>query len=112
MKRPELKRSLVLEAPQDTATGSGGIARAWVALGRLWAEIRAGAGREGDSVEVVTARVPLRITVRGAPVGAPSRPQAGQRFRDGTRLFAILAVAEADPGGRYLTCFAREEDPA
>lgn len=112
MRRPDLKRSLVLEAPQDVATGSGGIARTWVTLGRLWAEIRAGAGRDGAAEEVVTARVGLRITVRGAPPGAPSRPQAGQRFRDGTRIFAILAVAEADPAARYLTCHAREEDPA
>ncbi|HSF62824.1 MAG TPA: head-tail adaptor protein [Paracoccaceae bacterium] len=112
MRRPDLRRSLVLEAPEETATGSGGIARAWVALGRLWAEIRAGTGRDGQGVEVVTAQVALRITVRGAPVGSPARPQAGQRFRDGLRVFAILAVAEADPGGRYLTCFAREEDPA
>lgn len=112
MRRPALKRSLVLEAPQDTATGTGGVSRAWVVLGRLWAEIAAGAGRDREGVEVMTAQVALRITVRGAPLGAPSRPQAGQRFRDGLRVFAVLAVAEADPAGRYLTCFAREEDPA
>ena len=55
--------------------------------------------------------VPYRVTVRGAPVGSPSRPKAGQRFREGTRLFLIQAVTERDQFGRYLTCFAREEVP-
>jgi head-tail adaptor len=47
--------------------------------------------------------------VRGAPVGVPSRPEAGQRFREGSRVYRIEAVAEKDPQGRYLTCFATEE---
>jgi head-tail adaptor len=50
-----------------------------------------------------------RIVVRAAPPGAPSRPQAGQRFREGGRLFAIRAVAEAGGAGRFLVCFAEEE---
>ena len=53
-----------------------------------------------------------RITVRAAPVGAPSRPRPDQRFREGARVFRILAVAERDAVGRYLTCFAEEEEPA
>ena len=55
--------------------------------------------------------VPYRVTVRGAPTGAPSRPKAGQRLREGARLFLIQAVTERDQFGRYLTCFAREEVP-
>lgn len=47
-----------------------------------------------------------RVTVR-----AVARPKPGQRFREGSRVFAILAVAERDPAGRYLTCFCREEGP-
>ena len=46
-----------------------------------------------------------------APVASPSRPKAGQRLVEGTRLFLIQAVTERDPDGRYLTCFAREEVP-
>jgi head-tail adaptor len=53
--------------------------------------------------------VTCRITVRGAPVGAEQRPRPDQRFRDGSRLFRILAVTERDAAGRYLLCFAREE---
>ena len=58
------------------------------------------------------ARMGFRITVRAAPQGAPSRPTPLQRFRDGARLFAIEAVTEADPEGRFLVCFAREEEGA
>ncbi len=54
------------------------------------------------------SQVPLKITVRAAPVGAPSRPRADQRFRAGSRLFHILSVTEADPMGRFLLCQARE----
>jgi head-tail adaptor len=51
-----------------------------------------------------------RITVRAAPQGAPSRPKPSQRFRDGARIFSIDAVTESDPGGRFLVCFATEEE--
>ncbi|MCE8471036.1 head-tail adaptor protein, partial [Rhodovulum sulfidophilum] len=47
--------------------------------------------------------------VRGAPPGAPSRPAAGQRFREGTRYFHIRAVTEHDARGLYLACYAEEE---
>ncbi|MZR14046.1 head-tail adaptor protein [Maritimibacter sp. DP07] len=109
MKRPNLNRKLTLEAPEDIADGAGGHRRTWVALGEHWAELRAGTGRE-RAVEATTAsRVPWKITVRAAPHGAPSRPRPDQRFRAGARVFRILAVAEADSAGRYLTCFAHEE---
>jgi head-tail adaptor len=81
-------------------------------VGTIWAQISPGAGREATGGEVPLSVQAFRITVRGAPQGAPSRPVAGQRFRDGGRVFAILAVTEADADGRYLTCTAREEDPA
>ena len=47
--------------------------------------------------------------MRASPPDAPSRPVAGQRLREGARIFVIHAVAD-DPGmARYLTCFAQEE---
>jgi len=62
--------------------------------------------------EVRVASVAFRITVRGAAVGSPQRPRPEQRFRDGARVFVIVAVTERDPSGAFLTCFAREEEPA
>jgi head-tail adaptor len=106
-----LNRPLVLEAQTRSADGAGGFSETWSSLGTLWADVAPGSGRDVAGVEVTYAAVPLRITVRGAPVGSPARPAAGQRFRDGTRTFAILAVSERDPDGQYLICFSREEVP-
>ena len=106
-----LDRPLTLEAQTRSSDGAGGFTETWTALGTLWAEVAPGSGRDVAGVEVTLASVPLRITVRGARVGSAARPVAGQRFRDGTRLFPILAVTERDLGGQYLVCFAREEVP-
>lgn len=109
MSVPRLNRPLVLEAPERMADGAGGFSEAWTAMGMLWAAIRAGNGREAEAAGLSVSTVPYRITVRAAPAGAPSRPLAGQRLRDGARLFRILSVSEADAAARYLTCIAREE---
>lgn len=107
-----LNRALALEALERVADGAGGFTETWTLLGTLWAEVVAGAGREVPGEEITLSSVPYRITVRGAPQGAPSRPRPDQRFRDGSRIFRIIAVTERDTFGHYLTCFAREEVPA
>lgn len=109
MSVPVLDRKLVLESALPVADGAGGFSESWTALGTLWAAVEARAGRErgaaGGSVSVAR----YRITVRAVPVGMASRPRPGQRFRDGTRTFAIRAVSEADSAGRYLVCQTEEE---
>lgn len=109
---PRLNRLLALETEVAADDGAGGYTQSWAVQGTLWAEVRPGTGREAAGVEIPLALQPFRIVVRGAPQGAPSRPVAGQRFRDGDRVFPILAVTEMDADGRYLLCAAREEDPA
>jgi head-tail adaptor len=109
MTAPQMNRSLVLEGPVKLADGAGGYTRDWEPLGVLWAEVKAGSGREKAETAATLSRVPYRITVRAAPHGAPSRPVAGQRFRDGTRVFEIYAVAEKGVHAAYLTCHAQEE---
>lgn len=104
-----LNRRLVLEAAERVPDGAGGFTETWVALGTLWADVRARGGRERATGAVGLSATGFRILVRAAPHGAPSRPLPGQRLRQGARVFAIAAVAEADAAGRYLTCFADEE---
>ena len=104
-----LNRRLVLEAPERVPDGAGGYVDGWITLGTLWAEVVARTGREKQGEAVPVSNVGYRITVRGAPVGATNRPLPDQRFREGTRVFRILAVAEHDHDGRFLTCFAEEE---
>ena len=107
--QPQLTRTLVLEKPTRVSDGSGGFTNGWVVLGTLWADMRAGSGREIAGQVVAVARVPYVIVVRSALVGSPQRPLVDQRFRDGARIFRILAVAEHDPAGRYLVCLTDEE---
>ncbi len=109
MSAPKLNRSLVLEGSLEIADGAGGYTHDWEPLGVLWAELKAGTGRAQAASAATLSRVPYRITVRGAAYGAPSRPVAGQRFRDGTRIFDIQAVAETGVNAAYLTCHALEE---
>jgi len=108
MMRPNLSRRLLLEAPVRVADGAGGFIEVWQPLGTVWGEILPRTGRESGDL----ARMGFRITVRAAPQGAPSRPTPLQRFRDGDRLFSIDAVTEADAEGRFLICFATEEEGA
>jgi head-tail adaptor len=104
-----LTRPLVLEAPARVGDGAGGFTEVWEVRGTLWAEVEARTGREGPGEGASVARATFRITVRAAPQGAPSRPLAGQRLRDGARVFAILAVTESAAGPQYLTLWAEEE---
>lgn len=108
MSRVRLDRALVLEVPVRVADGAGGFAEGWQAVGTIWAEVRPGAGRMVGAMEAEAVAQSLRITVRGVPPGQALRPVAGQRFREGARLFLIGAVAERDGAGRYLICAAEE----
>jgi head-tail adaptor len=104
-----LNRRLVLEEVERVPDGAGGFAELWVARGTLWGQVKAGSGRDAVGEFATLSTVPYRITVRAAPPGAPSRPKPDQRFREGARMFRILAVTEEEGAGTYLVCFAREE---
>ena len=112
MSVPKLNVRLELEGSARQGDGMGGYRIVWQRIGSLWAEMKAGTGRERGAEVGPESVMSWRITVRGARVGNPRRPAAGQRLRMGQRLFAIEAVAERDSAGQWLTCFAREEDQA
>lgn len=109
MSTPRLNRCLILEAPTRNSDGAGGYVESWSALGVIWAELTARAGRETSAAGARVSTAPYRIVVRGAPVGHPERPIAGQRYREDNRIFHIRSVSERDPAGRYLVCAADEE---
>lgn len=109
---PILNRRLVLEQALRQADGAGGAWLNWVSRGTHWAQIIPGTGRETAGEAVTLSSVTYRIIVRASAVGAPSRPKPEQRFRDGTRIYKIAAVTEADPRGHYLLCVATEETVA
>ena len=103
-----LLRRFVLETRESRPDGAGGFAVDWVPVGTLWADVRPRSGREEFVAGQPRPRVKYRVLVRAAPVGAPSRPRAYQRFREGARVFNILTVAEHDSGGRFLKIVAEE----
>ncbi len=111
MRAPHLRQQLALEEASRSPDGAGGFSVAWVLVGLLWAEMIAGSGRDPAGEELVLTSVAWRITVRGAVEGSAARPKPEQRFRLGARVFTILAVAESDASGRWLTCTCREETP-
>ena len=105
-------RPLVLEVAGSVPDGAGGNAVVWSPLGTLWAEMRPGAGRERLGAVVPEGEMLYRVYTRAAQPGSPQRPRPDLRFRDGDRIFAILAVGEADPAGAWLVSVVREEVPA
>jgi head-tail adaptor len=109
MRTPRLNRRLSLEQPIRTPDGAGGFATAWEGLGTLWAEVDPGTTRFAAQAGGTGTRLPVKVTVRAAPYGAPSRPEPGQRFRDGDRTYGIVSVMLGEHGGRFLECYTREE---
>ncbi|MGB7316463.1 MAG: phage head closure protein [Planktotalea sp.] len=109
MSAPRLNRALVLETRDIIADGAGGQHSTWSALGTVWASIRSLTGRETGSLGIAQSKVGLKITLRAAPHASTLRPRPDQRFREGARIYRITAVAEAEPAGRYLVCYASEE---
>jgi len=108
MSLPRLTRALVLETPVREPDGAGGFRTGWQDLGTHWAEVVAlSAGRQAEE-GLAPLRPRHRITLRAAAPGSPARPRAGQRLREGARIFAIRWVSERDAEGRYLVCFAEE----
>ncbi len=107
-----LNRQLVLEMPARVPDGAGGFTQSWMPLGKLWARVIARTGREAAGVAGPLSRIGYKIIVRGAPAGSEARPQPEQRFREGERLYRIVAVTEDDADGRYLVCTAKEETAA
>lgn len=106
MKR--LNRKLVLEARVRTEDGAGGFSGGWTALGTHWGAVDPASGRLERGEELARSRVSYRVTVRAVPPQSASRPKAGQRFRDGARVFEIRAVRDATDL-RYLECLVDEE---
>lgn len=103
-----LTRRFTLEELAATPDGAGGQTEAWTAVATLYAELKASSGRERASGGRTAARVTHRAWVRFVEYGAPGRPRPDQRFREGDRVFAIRAVAEADERRGYLICWLEE----
>ena len=109
MRLPRLTRLMVLETPVRIQDGAGGHTTNWTPKGSLYVEVKPGAGRQARGEITALSRLTCRIITRAAAIGTASRPVPGDRFREGSRLFRVDAVAAYDRGAHYLTCYTVEE---
>jgi SPP1 family predicted phage head-tail adaptor len=99
-----LRHRLVIEAPDETPDGAGGVVRAWTALATVWGEIEP---LSVDDVLLADKRVGLvthRIHVRHR-----ADFDIGHRFRLGARAFAIRGLRDPEERGAFLECLCAEE---
>ena len=106
MKR--LSRKLDLETRVRGADGAGGYVGGWTVLGTHWGAVEPSTGRLERGDGLARSRGAYRITVRAVPPTSVARPVAGQRFREGSRVYDIRAVVEGTDA-RHLICYADEE---
>jgi SPP1 family predicted phage head-tail adaptor len=101
----DLRHRLVLEETQRVSDGAGGFTEDWVTVAAVWAAIRPSGG--GESVEAgrLAGRMTHDVTIRYRAGVTPA-----MRFRQGNRLFQILAAIDEDERKRMLRCLCEERD--
>ncbi len=97
----KLNRRLVLEAPAETADGAGGVTRTHEAVATLWASVEPVAARGGVAADAPGADITHRIAIRFS-----ADVTLRHRFRDGERIFRIVAIRERQR--RFLDIDAQE----
>jgi SPP1 family predicted phage head-tail adaptor len=88
-----LNRRLVLEAPVDAADDQGGVTTSHVAVTALWAALSPLGARADTDAGALGADITHRIVVRDN-----FAVTLRHRFRDGDRLYRIVAIRERAPG--------------
>ena len=97
----QLNRRLVLEASTDVDDGAGGVTRSFAAVATLWAQVMPVAARGEVAADALGASVTHRIAIRyNADI------TLRHRFRDGARIFRIVAIRERER--RFLDIDAEE----
>ena len=97
-----LRERFALEQPVRTADGGGGAIVAWEIVTELWAHLRPISGDERLRHDQLSGRVTHAAWVRYRPGVTPA-----MRLRQGTRIYEIVAVIEAERRAR-LKCLCEE----
>lgn len=103
-----LSRKLDLQDLTRADDGAGGFVGNWVTLGTHWGAVEPLTGRLERGEAAARARTAYKILVRAVPTASSARPRAGQRFREGARVYDIRAVLQSSDA-RFLTCICDEE---
>lgn len=100
----ELRHRIVLESVTRVSDGGGGAVVTWLPVAELWASITPTTGTEAVVADQLAGRVSHEIVVRHRSDILPA-----MRFRQGTRIFEILAALDVEERRRQLRCLCREE---
>ena len=96
-----LNRRLTLEAPVESDDGAGGVTRGYTAIATLWASVEPVAARGEAVAAALGATISHRIRIRYS-----ADITLRHRFRDGARVFRIVAMRDRDQ--RFLDIDAEE----
>lgn len=102
----KLDQRLVLEAPQETPDGAGGVLRTYHDAASVWASLTPRNAKAGVFADTSGAQVFFRIVLR-----ADTPVTTRHRFRLGTRVFFIGSVRPHE-GDRALLVIEAEERTA
>jgi SPP1 family predicted phage head-tail adaptor len=86
----DLNRRLVLETPNESEDGAGGVTRGFAAVTTLWAQVTPAAMRGEVSADSLGAALRYRIVVR-----LRADVTTRHRFTEGARVYRILTVRES-----------------
>jgi SPP1 family predicted phage head-tail adaptor len=97
-----LRDRLTLEQPVRTPDGGGGASLTWEPVAELWAHMRPISGDERLRHDQIAGRLTHEVWLRHRPGVVPA-----MRFRQGARIYEIVAVLEARHRTR-LKCLCEE----
>ena len=99
-----LSERFTLEAPVRTADGGGGAGIAWETVAELWAHVRPISGDERLAHDQLAGRLTHEAWIRWRAGVVPA-----MRFRQGTRIYEIVAVLEPQRRA-WLKCLCEERN--
>ena len=100
-----LRQRLTLEALERTSDEGGGFSEDCVAVATVFASLRPSGGGERVEAGRLAGTVTHEVVLRYRPGVVPA-----MRFREGTRVFHILAVIDVEERRRWLKCLCEERD--
>jgi SPP1 family predicted phage head-tail adaptor len=97
-----MRERFALEQAVRTADGGGGATVVWETVTELWAHLRPIGGEERLRHDQLSGRLTHEVSIRWRAGVAPA-----MRFRQGARIYHIVAVIEA-VRRRRLKCLCEE----
>jgi SPP1 family predicted phage head-tail adaptor len=101
----DLRHRLTLEELNRVADDGGGFTESWVAVATVFADLRPISGSERVDADRLTGSVTHDVVLRYRAGVVPA-----MRFREGTRIFQIVAVIDVDEQHRWLQCLCEERE--